>query len=687
MGIAADIAIILVAALLGGFLAQRLRQPLILGYIVAGILVGPHTGGVTVTEIHEIELLAEIGVALLLFALGLEFNLQKLGRIRTIAFFGTPLQLLLTTALGFGIGRLLGWSAYESLWLGALISLSSTMVILKTLMAQGRMGTLASRIMVGMLVVQDLAVVPMLIILPELDSPEQGLGRLGLAVVYAAAFLAAMIYGGTRLIPSVLKRIAAWNSRELFLVSVLALGLGIGYATYLAGLSFAFGAFVAGMVLSESEYSHQALSDVIPLRDVFGLLFFVSVGMLLDPAFLIANLGTVLLLVALVVAGKALIFGGVTRAFGYADSTSLAVGLGLFQIGEFAFVLARVGLSQGAILPDHFALILATTVTTMVLTPFATRLVEPLGRWYHRRDRAPLEVFQLPETKVRDHIIIVGYGRVGRYTADVLHRLNRPCVVIDQDQQAVERAKAAGLSVIYGDASSAIVLEAAGVHTARLALVVVSAAIDVELVVRAVRALNPELHIVARAVRLAQIEHLQRFGIYEIVQPEFEAGLELVRQTLLHFEVPAAEIEHLSDAIRTERYQPFETLHTDARLLGQLRRARNALEIEWLTLPPDVPFAGHAIAASGIRERTGASIAALLRDGALLSNPGPDELLEAGQSVAVLGTPEQRSAFRAWVRAGPDTGLLDSLGLAVAPIELAHLTERMPLHQPDGEVT
>jgi len=188
----------------------------------------------------------------------------------------------------------------------------------------------------------------------------------------------------------------------------------------------------------------------------------------------------------------------------------------------------------------------------------------------------------------------------------------------------------------------------------------------VELVVRAVRALNPELHIVARAVRLAQIEDLQRFGIYEIVQPEFEAGLELVRQTLLHFEVPATEIERLSDTIRTERYQPFETLHTDAQLLNQLRHARNTLDVEWLTLPPDAPFVGRPIAASGIRERTGALIAALLRDGALLSNPGPGEVLEAGQSVAILGTPQQRSAFRAWVQSESDTGPLEASRLEVA---------------------
>jgi CPA2 family monovalent cation:H+ antiporter-2 len=620
------------------------------------VLVGPYTGGVTVTEIHDIELLAEIGVALLLFALGLEFNLKKLQRVRTIAFIGTPIQLAITIGVGYGIGQLLGWPAYESIWFGALISLSSTMVILKTLMAQGTLGTLASRIMIGMLIVQDLAVVPMLIILPELQNLEQGLPILGLAVLRAAIFLLAMVYGGTRLIPLVLKRIAAWNSRELFLVSVMAIGLGIGYATYLVGLSFAFGAFVAGMVLGESDYSHQALSDIVPLRDVFGLLFFVSVGMLIDPAFLIANLGTVLLIVLLVACAKATVFAGITRAFGYRGQVPLAVGFGLFQIGEFAFVLARVGLAEGAIQDMTFALVLATAVITMILTPFATRAVEPLFQWYQRwRGRTPIEASHLPDEGLREHIIIVGYGRVGRYAGELLHRLNMPCVVIDQDQRAVDRAKASGLPVIYGDASSPVVLEAAGVHSARLVLVVVSAALDVELVVRQVRQLDSDLHIVARATQLSQVEDLRRFGIHEIVQPEFEAGLELVRQTLLHFDIPAAEIERLSDAIRTERYQPFETLHTDAHVLAELRHARHALGIEWMTLPPDAPLVGQRIDASDIRERTGASIAALLRDEVVVSNPGPEEVLSAGQSVAIVGTPEQRAAFRTAMTLQHDT--------------------------------
>src|SRR4051794_30333175 len=414
MGIAADIAIILVAALLGGFLAQRLKQPLLLGYIIAGVLVGPYTGGVTVTEIHDIELLAEIGVALLLFALGMEFNLKKLQRVRAIAFFGTPIQMLLTIGVGYAIGRLLGWSSYVSIWFGALVSLSSTMVILKTLMAQGTLGNLASRIMIGMLIVQDLAVVPLMLILPELNNLEQSLPNLGLAVLRAAAFLLVMVYGGTRVIPFLLKRIAQWNSRELFIIAIMALGLGVGYVTYLFGLSFAFGAFIAGMVLSESEYSHQALSDIVPLRDVFGMVFFVSVGMLLDPAFLLANLGLILLVVLLVSVAKALIFGGITRAFGYRDAAPFAVGLGLFQVGEFAFVLARVGLTEQALSADTYALVLATALVTMILTPFATRATQPLASWIGRRRRATSAPERSePIEGLSEHIIIAGYGRVG----------------------------------------------------------------------------------------------------------------------------------------------------------------------------------------------------------------------------------------------------------------------------------
>ncbi|NTW03588.1 MAG: portal protein, partial [Oscillochloris sp.] len=518
MGVAADLAIILVAALIGGFAAQRLGQPLIMGYIVAGILVGPYTSGPTVVEIHDIELLAEIGVALLLFALGLEFNFSKLARVRWVAFIGTPIQMILTLGLGYGLGRLLGWSDYSALWLGAMVALSSTMVILKTLMARGALGSLDSRVMLGMLIVQDLAVVPLLIILPELADLGAGLPQLGWALLRAVLFLTTMIIAGTRVIPVLLKRIASWNSRELFLIAVMALGIGAGYATYLAGLSFAFGAFVAGMILSESDYSHQALSDIVPLRDIFGMLFFVSVGMLLDPAFLLANLTVILVLVLTIGLGKALIFAGVVRGFGYRGHVPLGVGLGLFQIGEFAFVLARTALSVDAISTDQYNLVLAVALTTMLLTPFISGLGEPiyalLRRWL---GIAHPSIPPLAEGDQGGHIIIAGYGRVGRYTANLLRRLELPCVVIERDQRRMDELKSYGQAAIYGDAGSSIVLEAAGAHSARLLLVAVSAAIDAELIVRQCRQLNPQLHIVARATQLSQLEVLHALGIHEVV--------------------------------------------------------------------------------------------------------------------------------------------------------------------------
>jgi Kef-type K+ transport system membrane component KefB len=405
MGIASDIVIIVVAGLMGALVAQRFKQPLVVGYILAGILIGPHTGGVTVSDVHGIERLAEIGVALLLFALGLEFSFSELKPVRRIALIGTPIQMLLTIGYGFLLGRWMGWPPTAALWLGALMSLSSTMVTLKTLMNQGYMGTLSSRVMIGMLIVQDLAVVPLMIILPQLSAPGADLAPIGLAAVKSALFLAAMVFLGTRWLPRLLAVVARWNSRELFLLAITAIGLGIGYLTYMVGLSFAFGAFVAGMVISESDYGHQALSDIIPLRDVFGLLFFTSVGMLLDFGYVRAHIIEELVLVAVIIAGKGLIFGFVARGFGYGNVIPLAVALGLSQVGEFSFVLARAGLDSGSLDPDMYALVLAATIISMVLTPFVSQLTAPIYALWRRRHRRreALQTINLPARALSDH--------------------------------------------------------------------------------------------------------------------------------------------------------------------------------------------------------------------------------------------------------------------------------------------
>jgi len=679
MGIAGDIALILVAALLGGIVARRLGLPLILGYIAAGILVGPNTLGPSVGNVHQIELLAEIGVALLLFTIGLHFSLRELAPVRRVAVLGTAIQMALTITFGYALGRLLldlGW--VESVWLGALISLSSTAVVLKTLGEQGVLGTLSARVMVGMLIVQDLAIVPLLTVLPVLEDVGEGLPELGFALLKAAAFIAAMLFLGSRVLPLILARLAGWGSRELFLVSVVAIGLGVGYATYLVGLSFAFGAFVAGMVLSESDYSHQALAEVEPLRDVFAMIFFVSVGLLIDPAFLWKSAGTIALVVMLVLVVKGLIFGGVARAFGYANIAPFAVGLGLFQVGEFSFLLAREGISTDAISQGTYSLVLATAAITMAMTPLAARLAPALYERYRRRfPREPLRTFNLPEGGLRGHAVVAGYGRVGSFVARLLDRLEKPFVVIEANPGRAEEAREAGFPTVYGDAAAAPVLEAAGVGEARLVVVSVPDAIASRLAVERVKALAPNAEILVRAESVEQLEDLGRLGVYEAVQPEFEAGLELARQAIASLGVDAEDAQNFADGVRRELYAPISGDDTEAAdgaegILARLRQASRAIEVEWVRLPERTSsgesgrgeagcedeavagsgLLGRSIGDLGVRSETGASVLAVVRGEEVIPNPGPGLRLAPGDAVGILGTAEQRAAFRVLAR-GP----------------------------------
>ena len=672
MGIAGDIALILVAALLGGIGARSLGLPLILGYIAAGVLVGPKTLGPSVGNVHQIELLAEIGVVLLLFTIGLHFSLRELAPVRRVALLGTPIQMALTIAFGYGLGRLLlglGW--VESVWLGALISLSSTVVVLKTLGEQGVLGTLSARVMVGMLIVQDLAIVVLLTVLPVLKDVGEGLPELGFAFIKGAGFIAAMLFLGSRVLPLLLARLAAWGSRELFLVCVVAIGLGVGYATYLVGLSFAFGAFVAGMVLSESDYSHQALAEIEPLRDVFAMIFFVSIGLLIDPVFLWERAGTIALVVALIFLVKGLIFGGVVRAFGYSNIAPFAVGFGLFQVGEFSFLLAREGIGEDAISQNTYSLVLATAAVTMAVTPLAARLAPVLyGRYRRRFPREPLQTFNLPEGGLRGHAIVAGHGRVGSFVARVLDRLEKPFVVVEANPSRAEEAREAGYPTVYGDAAAQPVLEAAGIGVARLAVVTIPDAIAARLAVERAKALSPDIDLLVRAESVEQLEVLGRLDVYEAVQPELEAGLELARQALACFGVGAEESQNFADGIRRELYAPISAEDPDSEdsadgFLARLRQASRAIEVEWVHLPEGLDLEGEqpaggattssklpgrTIGELGVRSETGASVLAVVRGENVIPNPGADLRLEPGDAVGILGKPEQRAAFRVLAR-------------------------------------
>ncbi len=647
MGIATDIVIIVLAGLLGGLIAKILKQPLLLGYIIAGIVIGPFTGGITVLNIHDVEMLAEIGVALMLFALGIEFSLKDLRPVKLISLVGTPLQIILTIGFGYLIGLWMGWNWETSIWFGSLISLSSTMVTVKSLMSRGWMGTLSSRVMIGMLIVQDLAVVPMMIILPKILNPGTGISELGFAVLKASAFLLVMILLGTRLIPKFLRFVTTGNSREFFLLTVTAIALGVGYVTYLVGLSFAFGAFIAGMVISESDYSHQALSDIIPLRDIFGLLFFTSVGMLLDPKFLIDNILTIASIIAAVILFKGILFGVISKLFKYGNIVPIAVGFGLFQVGEFSFVLARIGLNTGSINEYLFSLILTTAVVTMFITPLVSGLTSSVYSFKKKFSNAELlQTKYITDDILHDYVIIAGGGRVGENIGKLLKRLELNFVIVENDTNKIEKLKESGLSFIFGDAESQTVLEASGIESAKLLLITVPSIIVTGNITGIARRLNPGLHITARAVNLEHIRMLHNAGVYEAVQPEFEAALELTRQALLHLNMPSNTVREFTDSVRKELYAPLWESAEDLISFKRLLEFSNSLELNWEKLEPGCVLIGSSIKQLDLRKRSGISVVAVIRGNELFPNPQPEFVLEENDIAGVLGTADQLGNFR-----------------------------------------
>jgi len=650
MGIATDIIILVLTAFFCGLIMQRLQQPLILGYILAGIILGPHTGGMTITEVHDIELLAEIGVALLLFALGLEFSLKDLKPVKYIALIGTPLQMLLTIAFGYAVGHMFGWEWRTALWFGSLIALSSTMVLLKTLMNQGWLGTLSSKVMIGMLIIQDLAVVPLMIILPQLNDPASGLGILGYAAIKAATFLVTMFFFGTRLLPYLLKNIARLGSRELFILAITAIGLGIGYTTYLVGLSFAFGAFIAGMVLSESDYGHQALSDIIPLRDLFGLLFFASVGMLLDPGFLLSHFTLILTLVLVVSIGKGCIFATLAWAFRYRNIIPLAVGLGLFQVGEFSFVLARIGVASESISEEFYNMFLSMAVVTMVLTPFissqASRLYAMKKRIFKHE---PLESLNFPDDTLRNHVVIAGCGRIGFQIAEVLHRLAIPFVLVELDQLRIEKAKVAGYPIVYGDGSQEIVQEALEIHQASLLVVTIPGIVVARSIISHARKVNSKIRVVARISDPEFFDVFRELDVVDLIHPEFEAGLEMTRQVLLHLRIPVPEIQLQTENLR-QRLVSSATINGEGyKTLGQMRSAEQQFDLQWVELEESTPLTDKTIAEVEIRKNTGISVVGIIREGRLITNPEPSFRFHQHDLVAIIGSAEARQRFHCFL--------------------------------------
>ncbi len=650
-----DLVSVLTVAAGGGLFASLLGLPILLGYLIAGMMVGP-TGFGLIKEFVQVETLAQFGVAFLLFALGVEFSFAELNKVKKISLGGGGLQIILTIGVTALVSVGVGWvsSPVQGVFLGAILSLSSTAVVLKCLMERNETETPHGQVMLGILVVQDLALGLMLAVLPALDQPAETLGvAVLMALLKIGLFAAGAIATGIWLIPPLLQLLARTESRELFLLGVVALCLGIALLTEELGLSIEMGAFVAGLMISEVEYADQTLTYVEPLRDIFASLFFAAIGMLIDPVFLLKNLELILGLVTLVFIGKFLIITPLVKIFRYPLKTAIIAGLGLAQIGEFSFVLASEGQQLGLVSRQVYLLILGTTAVTLVLTPFVLRLVPILFDWaesmpwlkpYLNGEGKPLDVAD--DLPIKNHVIVCGYGRVGKNLVKLLLFHKLPVVVIDQSERRIQQLREAGIPYVYGNCVSFYVLETAGVTQAKAMAIALPDPMSTRLTLRRGLELFPELNIVVRATSNKNIEPLYQLGAREVVQPEFEASLEMVSFVLTDVGFSPAAIQREIQKIRKNHYLDFRPEQSASEVARDLRRATADLNKRWYALPMNSPLVGMTLEQADMRYLTGVSLMAICRTtGEELDYPDAKTILEEGDKLLVVGSSEEIAAL------------------------------------------
>ena len=644
-----NITLALIVAFFGGVIARRIGLPTIVGYLLAGIVIGPFTPGF-VGDLETIQQLAELGVIFLMFGVGLHFSFQDLWRVRNIAIPGALIQTALASLLGFGLSQLWGWSVPAGIVLGLAISVASTVVLLRGLMDNSLLNTSHGQAAIGWLVMEDILSVMILVLMPILAASSGTFDWTNLAIILlkAAAFVAIMVFAGVRLLPWLLERIAHTRSRELFILAVLAITLGTAMsASELFGVSLALGAFVAGAIISQSHLSHQVGADVFAFREAFSVLFFVSVGMLVNPAFLWQNLGPIASLTLLVVVGKAVIVILLGLLFPRPAKTFLVVAVGLSQIGEFSFILGQGGLSLGLLNSDQYSLILAAALISITLNPFMYRLLPILektirrapGFW--RKLDANIALPEIQEDRLNNHVVIVGYGRVGKHLVDVLETLSIPLLVIEADAERTAALNQKRVPTLYGDAGNSEVIRHAYLERASALVTTVPDETNSMLIVTAARDLNPDLPIIARAATEQGVRHLADAGANHIVHPELEGGLELVHHTLLTLGFPLREVHQYAEAIRHDRYEFDITTDEEHRSLHDLLQAFKDIEIIWIELSAASFLVGKTLAEANLRSHTGASVVALIREKQLIANPKSMTVFETGDRIGVIGEKDQ----------------------------------------------
>jgi monovalent cation:H+ antiporter-2, CPA2 family len=642
-----DLLILLVASIPIAFVCHRLRLPVIVGFMITGVVIGPYGSGL-IKDALAVESLAEIGVVLLLFTIGLEFSLRRMMEMKRLVVWGGGLQVLLTILAVTGLFNLLGWAAGQSAFFGFLFALSSTAIVLKTYMDRLEIDTPHGKAGVGILLFQDLCIVPMMMLVPVLSGKEgSSFTNIAIKLGTALAVIAGVILAARFVAPFLLHHIVRLRSPEVFIIFVVLVSLGTAWLTSHFGLSMALGAFIAGIVLAESEYSHQIVSDVMPFRDVFNSVFFISIGMLLSLGSLATNLWTVIGWFGALVLGKAIIVLAVTRLLGNSLRVAAMVGIGLAQVGEFSFILAKVGLGQGLLSEVDYQRFLAASILSMIATPFLIKVSPRAGYALQAKlsPGSPLEprVEDLGETGhgLGEHVVVVGYGMNGRNLTKVLHRVGIPYVVLELNAEVVRGARAEGVPIEYGDAGRKEVLSHIGVRLARILVVAISDPVSTRRTIALARELNPRLYIVVRTRYMAEVDELYQLGANQVIPEEFETSVEIFSRVLREYGVSRNVIHREVEEIRSEGYQMLRSASLPLAELDKIAEAFGSTASDTIFIGSDSPAIGKTLKELDLRNQTGASVTAAIRDGNTQINLGPEFRIEKDDILVLLGMAEQ----------------------------------------------
>lgn len=648
MVILKSLVIILGISALVVFTLQRLRIPSVAGFLLAGMLLGPH-GLHVIRDLDTIQYFAEIGVVLLLFTIGLEFSLSRFLKMRMEVFGIGGLQVFFTVALTAFIAH--QWFGIidksTALFLGFLVALSSTAIVMKLLSDRAEVDTPHGRISIGILIFQDLCVVPFMLFIPILTGGA-GPGAIMLTTGKAVAIIAIVLFSARWIVPNLLHQIVRTRSRELFVVSILIICFGIAFITSEFGLSLALGAFLAGLVISESEYSYEAISTILPFKDSFSGLFFISVGMLMNTTYFINNLPLVLVLFFGIILLKFCCNFSPMYILRRPLRTSIQSSLDLAQVGEFSFVLAVAGLSAGLISQDIYQGFLSAAVLTMLLTPFVMQ-VSPLlsGRMSSHNLLKRLErLRKLSEhgeypAKRSGHIIVVGFGLNGRNLTRVLREVDIPYAILELNINTVREMHKLGEPIHYGDATKVEVLHRTGVKTARILVVAISDPASCRNIVKTARRENPQLFIIARTRYAAEVDELIKLGADEVIPEEFETSVEIFSIVLNQYQIPKNEIFNYVDMIREDGYRALRRPGSAVRKpLFDKCTVLAKVDFELFTIRENLPVLGKSIDELNFRAITGATIVAIERENQMYTSPDPKFSMEAGDILFVTGKRE-----------------------------------------------